>query len=186
MRDRDSDRNMHSQRSDGVEPSSRLGVFGMSFFTDEGQLRDAFSRFGAIQDLFICKDKEVRFYIFEFEFIIQTGKSRGFGFITFGSEREARSAVEKMSDTDLDGRSIRVEFAIDKNREGGGRSRERLDKHLEDRRDRSSDRRSDRRDRSSDRRRDRSNDRYEDRRERSSRDSRNDRGSYLDRSNNNR
>lgn len=38
----------------------------------------------------------------------ETGRSRGFGFVTFGSAQEAEAAVANMNEQDLDGRRIRV------------------------------------------------------------------------------
>ena len=46
-----------------------------------------------------------------------TGRSRGFGFVTFSSSQEADAAVEALNEQELDGRRIRVNLA---NRDGGG------------------------------------------------------------------
>lgn len=51
----------------------------------------------------------------------ETGRSRGFGFVTFASEDEAQAAIEGMSGKDLDGRNIRVDMAA--GREGTSFSR---------------------------------------------------------------
>ena len=58
----------------------------------------AFSRFGNITDAIVLKDRE-------------TGRSRGFGFITFESAEEAEAAIQGMNEQDLDGRQIRVNLA---------------------------------------------------------------------------
>lgn len=47
----------------------------------------------------------------------ETGRSRGFGFVTFSSETEAQAAVSQMNEQELDGRTIRVNIA---NASGGG------------------------------------------------------------------
>ncbi|XHF99749.1 Cinnamyl-alcohol dehydrogenase Flavonol reductase/cinnamoyl-CoA reductase, variant 2 [Aspergillus wentii] len=46
-----------------------------------------------------------------------TGRSRGFGFVTFGSEQEASGAVDALNEQELDGRRIKVNMA---NARGGG------------------------------------------------------------------
>lgn len=46
-----------------------------------------------------------------------TGRSRGFGFVTFGSDQEAEAAIQGLNEQELDGRRIRVNLA---NRDGGG------------------------------------------------------------------
>lgn len=77
---------------------SRLFVGGLSFTTEEEGLRTAFSKFGEIIDARIVTDRE-------------SGRSRGFGFVTFLSEEHADTAKQKMSGQFLDGRVIRVDRA---------------------------------------------------------------------------
>lgn len=77
---------------------SRLFVGGLSFTTEEEGLRDAFSKFGEIIDARIVTDRE-------------SGRSRGFGFVTYLSEEHADTAKQKMSGQFLDGRVIRVDRA---------------------------------------------------------------------------
>lgn len=50
----------------------------------------------------------------------ESGRSRGFGFVTFGTEEEANAAVENMNDQELDGRRIRVNIANARPSGGGG------------------------------------------------------------------
>lgn len=53
--------------------TKRLFVGGLAWATDEKALRDAFGRFGEVTDAAVILDP-------------QTGKSRGFGFVTFNEE----------------------------------------------------------------------------------------------------
>ena len=51
-----------------------------------------------------------------------TGRSRGFGFVTYGSEGEATNAIQTMNEQELDGRRIKVNIANARTGGGGGRS----------------------------------------------------------------
>lgn len=87
--------------------SKKLFVGGLSWNTNDEQLRQAFERFGNVDDAKVITDRE-------------TGRSRGFGFVTFADEDSARSAISEMDGTELDGRNIKVNEAEDKPRGGGG------------------------------------------------------------------
>ncbi len=49
-----------------------------------------------------------------------TGRSRGFGFVTFGSANEAQTAITSLNEQELDGRRIRVNLANARGGGGGG------------------------------------------------------------------
>lgn len=51
-----------------------------------------------------------------------TGRSRGFGFVTYGSGQEADAAISGMNDQDLDGRRVKVNLANARGGGGGGYS----------------------------------------------------------------
>jgi len=88
--------------------SSKLFIGNLSWNTNTESLREAFSRFGQVTDAIVMTDRE-------------TGRSRGFGFVTFSDESAAAKAVEAMNDQDMDGRRIRAQFA--NAREGGSAPR---------------------------------------------------------------
>ncbi|GFY95115.1 cold, circadian rhythm, and rna binding 2 [Actinidia rufa] len=50
----------------------------------------------------------------------ETGRSRGFGFVTFKDEQSMRDAIEGMNGQDLDGRNITVNEAQSRGSGGGG------------------------------------------------------------------
>lgn len=50
----------------------------------------------------------------------ETGRSRGFGFVTFGTNEEAESAIAQMNEQDLDGRRVKVNLANARGGGGGG------------------------------------------------------------------
>lgn len=87
--------------------SNRLFIGGLSWDTTTEGLKEAFSQFGTVTDAHIVTDRE-------------TGKSRGFGFITFASPADAEEAKKQMNGEHLDGRRIRVDEAEERQRRGGG------------------------------------------------------------------
>ena len=90
--------------------NSKLYVGNMSFKTSEADLRDAFGQFGTITDIYIANDRE-------------TGRPRGFAFVTFGTDTESKLAAEKMNGVELDGRQLTVTEAKPKEEMGGGGGR---------------------------------------------------------------
>ncbi len=87
--------------------NSKLYVGNMSFNTSEDALRTAFGQFGNVTDVYIANDRE-------------TGRPRGFAFVTFATEEESKVAIEKMNGFDLDGRQLTVNEARPKEAMGGG------------------------------------------------------------------
>ena len=87
--------------------SKKLFVGGLSWGTDDEGLRQAFSKFGQISEAKVITDRE-------------TGRSRGFGFITFSSDSDAMSALQEMDGRELDGRTIKVNEAQERPAGGGG------------------------------------------------------------------
>ena len=88
--------------------SKKLFVGGLSWGTTDEGLHGAFSRFGEIVEAKVITDRE-------------TGRSRGFGFVTYSNDESAVTAINEMNGAELDGRSIKVNEAEDKGfRTGGG------------------------------------------------------------------
>ncbi len=78
--------------------SNRLFVGGLSWNTDDQLLRSTFETIGAIGDARVITDRD-------------SGRSRGFGFVTFESSGDAARAIEEMDGSVLDGRTLRVNEA---------------------------------------------------------------------------
>lgn len=78
--------------------NSKLYVGNLSFQTGEPELHDAFGQFGTITEVHVATDRE-------------TGRPRGFAFVTFSTEEEAKLATEKLNGVDLGGRQIAVNAA---------------------------------------------------------------------------
>lgn len=49
-----------------------------------------------------------------------TGRSRGFGFVTYGSSDEASAAIAALNEHELDGRRVKVNMANARGSGGGG------------------------------------------------------------------
>ncbi len=93
----------------------KLFVGGLSWGTKEDDLQGAFAKFGEITHVKIITDRE-------------TGRSRGFGFVSFANGDDALTAINQMNGTELDGRTIKVSEAEDKrdrSRGGGNFNRNR-------------------------------------------------------------
>uniref|UniRef100_UPI00358F6446 uncharacterized protein isoform X1 n=1 Tax=Myxine glutinosa TaxID=7769 RepID=UPI00358F6446 len=103
------------------DKSTKLFVGGLNFKTEEEVLTSVFNRYGPLVEVRLVKDRE-------------TQQSRGFGFVTFASTKDAREAEKNWNGKDLEGRTITVGKAFRRRREvyrrgqlggsfGGGRSR---------------------------------------------------------------
>src|SRR6188768_1484856 len=86
---------------------NRLYVGNLSFHTTTDVLRQAFAGSGEVTDAHVVTDRE-------------TGRSRGFGFITMADESQAQAAIQAMNGADLDGRPLRVNEAEERPQRGGG------------------------------------------------------------------
>ncbi|KAI9457423.1 hypothetical protein F5148DRAFT_1001730 [Russula earlei] len=89
--------------------SAKIYVGNLSWNTNDDTLRQAFAMYGNIVDSIVMRDRE-------------TQRSRGFGFVTYSNQAEAEYAIEKMNDTELDGRRIRVNIANARSSGGGSSS----------------------------------------------------------------
>lgn len=73
-------------------------VGNLSYDTSEGSLREAFERFGDVSRATVVTDRI-------------TGRSRGFGFVAMDNADQARSAIESLNGTYIDGRPLTVNEA---------------------------------------------------------------------------
>lgn len=88
---------------------SKLYVGNLTYDTGRDELKLAFAQCGTVLEATIVMDRE-------------TGRSRGFGFVTMGTEQEARAAIQRWAGEKLDGRPLTVNEAVDKPR-GSGQQR---------------------------------------------------------------
>lgn len=124
-----SSRRRHNGTREAPSISRCLGIFGLSIYTQERDLKEVFGKYGKIQDVQVVYDA-------------QTGRSRGFCFVYFEQELDAkevsavalatlfgarrgafvtgcsndfiivRQAKERCNGIEIDGRKIRVDFSI--------------------------------------------------------------------------
>ncbi|MGH7298900.1 MAG: RNA recognition motif domain-containing protein [Candidatus Rokuibacteriota bacterium] len=78
--------------------SQKLYVGGIAFTTTSEGLRQHFAQSGTVVSASVVTDQF-------------SGQSRGFGFVEMSSADEAALAVSKLHDSQLDGRSLKVEVA---------------------------------------------------------------------------
>ncbi|WP_394848951.1 RNA-binding protein [Pendulispora brunnea] len=87
--------------------SNRLYVGNLSFHSTEQSVRDVFAESGTVTDVHIVTDRE-------------TGRSRGFAFVTMSSPQEAQKAIGSLNGALVDGRPLRVNEAEERAPRGGG------------------------------------------------------------------
>ena len=88
--------------------AKKLFVGGLSWDTTDDGLREAFAVHGEITEAKVITDRD-------------TGRSRGFGFVTFAQDEDAKTAITKTDGTILDGKTIKVNEAQERSPRGGGR-----------------------------------------------------------------
>lgn len=77
---------------------NRLFVGNLSFNATSDGLRTAFAVHGDVTEASVITDRE-------------TGRSRGFGFVTMATPSAAQAAITALNGTSLDGRPLRVNEA---------------------------------------------------------------------------
>src|SRR3974377_2524166 len=87
--------------------NTKLFVGNLSFNTTENDLQDAFAAHGTVTEANLMTDRD-------------TGRPRGFAFVTMGSPEEAQKAIEAMNGATLDGRNLTVNEARPKEERSGG------------------------------------------------------------------
>lgn len=88
----------------------KIYVGNLSFRTTQQELEDLFTNYGSVQEAAVVTDRE-------------TGRSRGFGFVTMPEDSEANAAIEALNGTEIEGRTLTVNEArpkTDRPRSGGG------------------------------------------------------------------
>jgi RNA recognition motif-containing protein len=85
----------------------KLYVGNLPYSTSEDELRELFSRAGAVDTVNVVRDNA-------------TGRARGFAFVEMASDADAQKAVTELNETQLGGRTLAVNEARPKPQFGGG------------------------------------------------------------------
>ncbi len=96
-------------RETKTKMGTRLFVGNLAFAATVDDLRETFGSFGEVKDAIVMMDRE-------------TGKSRGFGFVTFANESQSRQAMSDLNGQPMLGRDIVVNEAQERTQrpQGGG------------------------------------------------------------------
>ncbi|MEN6627419.1 MAG: RNA-binding protein [Candidatus Sumerlaeia bacterium] len=84
----------------------KLYVGNLSYDTTESELSQLFGQHGAVTSVAVIKDRE-------------TGRAKGFGFVEFSSDDDARAAIAALDGKEVGGRSIKVNEARPQTSGGG-------------------------------------------------------------------
>jgi cold-inducible RNA-binding protein len=77
---------------------SKMYVGNLPFSASEDELRDAFGQFGPVSEVSLVMDRE-------------TGRPRGFAFVTMGSKEAMEAAIRGLDGKDFGGRNLTVNEA---------------------------------------------------------------------------
>jgi cold-inducible RNA-binding protein len=87
--------------------NNKLFVGNLSFNTTENDLQDTFAPYGSVVEAKLMMDRE-------------SGRSRGFGFVTMSTPEEAEAAISALNGKNIDGRDLTVNIARPREESGGG------------------------------------------------------------------
>ena len=87
--------------------NTRLYVGNLPYSVDEMQLRELFSKVGAVTDVAVITDRE-------------TGRSKGFGFVTMATADDATKAISQYNGYSMGNRNLTVNEARPREERTGG------------------------------------------------------------------
>jgi len=79
----------------------KLFVAGLPYDMDDRELQEIFGDYGTVNSAKVIMDRD-------------TGKSRGFGFVEFADENQAREAIKTLDGATISGKALAVKVAEDK------------------------------------------------------------------------
>ncbi len=78
--------------------NKKLFIGNLPWSITSDSLRDLFSQVGEVVEAMVITDR-------------MSGRSKGFGFVTFATEEAAQAAIQQMNEKEVDGRKIIVNVA---------------------------------------------------------------------------
>ena len=99
-----------SYRTSQNMSTNKLFVGNLSFDTTENNLQDTFAAHGTVQEVNLLMDRE-------------TGRPRGFGFVTMSTSEEAQAAIDALNGQTIEGRALTVNAAKPREERSGGGDR---------------------------------------------------------------
>jgi len=85
----------------------KLYVGNLSYDTNEQALEAAFAAHGQVDEVAVITDRD-------------TGRPRGFAFVTMSNDSEAQEAIEALNNQEFEGRTLNVNEAKPRENRGGG------------------------------------------------------------------
>ena len=85
----------------------RLFVANLPYSAAESGIQELFEQFGTVDEVFLARDRE-------------SGRSRGFAFVTMNNDDEAKAAIEGTHQKPFEGRPLQVNEAQPREQRGGG------------------------------------------------------------------
>ena len=86
---------------------NRLFVGNLSFGTSQQVIEEAFAAAGEVREVALPTDRE-------------SGRPRGFAFVTMATAEEAQKAIDALNGSQLDGRTLTVNIAKPREERSGG------------------------------------------------------------------
>jgi heterogeneous nuclear ribonucleoprotein A1/A3 len=86
---------------------NKLFIGGLAWATTESTLRAASEAYGEVEDVKVIMDRD-------------TGRSKGFGFVTFTTDEAAAKCKASMDGQMIDGRAVKVDYPREREDRGGG------------------------------------------------------------------
>jgi RNA recognition motif-containing protein len=87
--------------------AKRIYVGNLSYSTNSSELEQLFSEFGQVESAEVISDRD-------------TGRSKGFGFVSMPNDAEAEAAINAMTGREVGGRALTVNEAKPREERGGG------------------------------------------------------------------